>query len=57
METATFMVFITLSTEAGELPDNDQVANLIAAQMTYDYLDDETGLTCLAVTVAGRSAS
>lgn len=52
-ETANFKVIITLSTEEGELPDNDEVQELIFNQMSGD-LDDETMLRCIAVGVLAR---
>lgn len=59
-ETATYIAFITLSTEDGELPETlDEVADLIAAQMGYgacltDPPPEGTGLQCLAVAVSGH---
>lgn len=54
-ETATFVVHVTLSTENGELPDNDAVERLIFDQMD-DCLDDDTRLECLAIDLKGRFA-
>lgn len=49
-KSVTYNVEITLRTEAGDLPDEREVEDLIAAQMNGE-LDDNTGLFCAAVTV------
>lgn len=49
-ETATYMLEVTLSTDKGELPADDQIAKLVENQMGGE-LDEETGLTCLGVSL------
>ena len=47
-ETKTYTVDLTLSTENGELPTDDEVEQLIVDQMSGE-LDETTGLACVAV--------
>lgn len=49
--TATFVVYITLSNNSGDLPDNGDVEDMVFHQMGGEL--DENGLICLAVSVAG----
>ena len=50
-ETKTYTVEITLSTENGELPTDEEVERLIVDQMSGE-LDETTGLACVAVDMA-----
>ena len=57
MNDQTYVVRITLTTEAGDLPDFAEVESLIASQMAGE-LDDPaeaggTGLACIRVEVIG----
>lgn len=52
-ETATYAVATTLSTESGELPSDEVVAQLIHDQMSGD-LDEETGLRCIGVLLTSK---
>ena len=47
-ETATYTVEVILSTTAGELPDHEDVEQLIRDQMSGE-LDETTGLFCIDV--------
>lgn len=49
-KSVTYNVEITLITESGDLPNLNEVEDLIAAQMS-GALDDNTGLFCGCVTV------
>lgn len=52
-ESATFIVEITLGTEEGELPDDNEVEELVANQMAGE-LDEDTGLFTMAVILVER---
>lgn len=51
-ETFTYRLEIILSTEAGELPTQEEVRQLVIDQMAGE-LDPTTGLKCLGVATAG----
>lgn len=53
-ESATFNIDITLGTEVGELPNDADVERMIADQMSYDPLDDDTQLAMHTVTLNKR---
>lgn len=53
-ETTTYVTYITLSTEQGELPSDIEVERLVADQMS-GVLDGLTGLSAIAVGLIERN--
>ncbi len=54
-ESDTYVVEITLATDNGELPTQDEVERLVADQMGVgDMLDEGTGLACIGVRLTSR---
>lgn len=55
MQIATYNVDITLGVDDGkELPNDADVERMIADQMSYDALDEDTGLAMLTVNLRKR---